>query len=180
MKATIYIFSLTVLISSCGAADTQTKSVKADSTVHTAIDTPAYVPHPAPLTKEVTTLDSIEAANNKSVLASGDDVTKAWVNLGRGDSTIHLQADIKKDHRFYGYAHPDIRSERLILFSIFTNDVSGNPFKCKLGAYYNMQESDSVSVKYLSTDNGFVKTTVTGKTNTPSIVYFEKKWIDIE
>ncbi|NML23194.1 hypothetical protein HHL16_20115 [Pseudoflavitalea sp. G-6-1-2] len=184
MRSVSFVLACSVLIAACNNAETKPESVAKDSVAKTP-STPAITPsdttlHPDPLIKEVTTLDSIEAANNKSVLASGDDVTKAWVNLSKGDSAIHLQANIRKDHRFYGYAQPDTRAQRLILFSIFTNDVQDNPFKLRLGAYYSIESPDSLTVKYLAADKKFVKTVITDKTNNTSVVYFEKKWIDIE
>ena len=68
-----------------------------------------------------TDLDSREATNNASVKASGKKVTKAYVSTQ--DSSIDLTANIRLDHRFFGYANPDIKSEKLLLFSVFTNDI---------------------------------------------------------
>lgn len=125
-------------------------------------------------------LDSIEKANNESVVASGDNITKAYVFLKDGDSTINLTANIKQDHRVFGYANPDIKSERLLLLSVFTNDVENNPFGCKLGAYYDSGGMDEMTIKYTSTTGNFVQATVTDKTNKSTTIYFEKRWIEFD
>lgn len=131
-------------------------------------------------TEKLTKLDSIEKENNESVVASGDNITKAFVFLKDGDSTINLTANIRQDHRIFGYAKPDIKSERLLLLSIFTNDVENNPFGCKLGAYYDTGGMDELTLKYISTNGNFVKATATDKENNLTTIYFEKKWIEFE
>jgi hypothetical protein len=124
--------------------------------------------------------DSIDKANNESVIASGDNITKAFVFLKGGDSTINLTANIRQDHRIFGYAKPDINSERLLLLSLFANDVQNNPFGCKLGAYYDTGGMDALTLKYISTTGNFVKAAATDKTNKSTTIYFEKKWIEFE
>jgi hypothetical protein len=125
-------------------------------------------------------LDSLDRANNESVLASGNNITKAYVYLKGADSTINLTANIKRDHRFFGYSEPNLKSERLILFSIFTNDVKDNPFGCKLGAYYETSGLQSIALKYNATIGDFIKATATDKLNNATTIYFEKKWIEFE
>lgn len=125
-------------------------------------------------------LDSIDKVNEESVAASGEDITKAMVFLKDGDSTIHLIANIRKDHRVFGYAAPDIHSERLLLLSVFTNDVENNPFGCKLGAYYDTGGMEDLKLKYLSTTGDFVKAVATGKAHPATTVYFEKRWLDLD
>lgn len=117
-------------------------------------------------------LDSIETANNQSILDSGDNITKAYIFLS--DSSFALAADMKKDHRFYGYKKPDVTSKKLILFSIFSNDVDGNPFNLPLGAYYDTRFNDDFSLKYSGEENGFTKVDIVGKKQS---MYFERKWI---
>ena len=125
-------------------------------------------------------LDSIEKANNKSVIASGSNVTKAYIFLKNGDSTISLTANIRQDHRIFGYSRPDIKSKRLLLLSVFTDDVENNPFGCKLGSYYDTSRMDDLTLKYLETLENFVKAVAIDKTNHKTILYFEKKWIVIK
>lgn len=117
-------------------------------------------------------LDSLEYANNKLILESGENVSKAYIILS--DSSFSLTADMKKDHRFYGFEKPDLNSKKLILFSIFTSDVDGNPFDLPLGAYYDTDFVDEMSLKYTGEENGFTKVTDVESNKT---IYFERKWI---
>lgn len=128
---------------------------------------------PKPLTK----LDSLDKVNGDKILAAGDEVTKAYISKG----TIYLSADKMTDHRFFGYEKPDTESKRLILISVFTDDVEGNPFGCKLGAYYDMydmSDMDGMDLSYLETVGDFVKIEATKGTD-KTIFYFEKKWVDV-
>jgi hypothetical protein len=127
-----------------------------------------------------TRLDSIDKTNNKSVTASGTDITKAYVSLTNGDSTISLTANIRKDHRIFGYSEPNIKSQRLLLLSVFTNDVENNPFDCKLGSYYQTSGMDGISLKYAGKVGNFIKAIANDKSNNQTVLYFEKKWIQFK
>ena len=104
----------------------------------------------------LTNLDSIEKANNESVVASGDNINKAFVFVKDGDSMINLTANIRMDHRIFGYSAPDIHSERLLLLSVFTNNVEDNPFRCKLVANYNTRDMDDLTLKFITITENFV------------------------
>ena len=135
-------------------------------------------------TKEKSTplsrLDSIDKANSETVIAAGELVTRAFVRLKDGDSIIHLSSNIRQDHRIFGYAEPDNKSERLFLLSVFTNDVKDNPFGLKLGAYYETAGMKDLILKYISTNENFVKATATDNQNHSTTLYFEKQWIELE
>jgi len=127
-------------------------------------------------------LDSIDQANAQSVLES-DEITKAYVNLSARDSLIRLHANIRIDHRFFGYEEADKQATKLLLFSIFTNDVEHNPFQLKLGAYYDTSdlESKGLKLKYAGLKGDFVAAKIIDATDTPvGTVYFERKWVEIE
>ncbi len=127
-------------------------------------------------------LDSIDQANTESILES-DELTKAQVNLSTADSTIHLRANIRVDHRFFGYEKPNIQSKKLLLFSIFTNDVQNNPFQLKFGAYYETSGLDNkgLKLKYLRTKDDFIEAELIDSSGySVATIYFEKKWVDIE
>ncbi len=81
---------------------------------------------------------------------------------------------MKKDHRFFGYEKPDTTSKRVILFSIFTSDVDGNPFDMELGSHYDTNSIEDFTLKFLSDDGQFSKIEATGKNQ---IIYIENKWI---
>lgn len=125
-------------------------------------------------------LDSIDKANSESVIAAGELVTKAFVRLKDGDNIIHLYSNIRQDHRIFGYAEPNIKSERLFLLSVFTNDVKDNPFGLKLGAYYETADMKDLILKYISTTGNFIKAVATDNQNNSTTLYFEKQWIELE
>jgi hypothetical protein len=176
MRKTIYILMLALVLSGCGQSGTNPGNnesiIQDDSSADIGADNNAPV--------NAARLDSIERVNNESVIASGDNITKAFISFEDGDSIICLTANIKNDHRFFGYAEPDVKSERLILFSVFTNDVENNPFGCKLGAYYDTGGMDELTLKYISTNGNFVKAEAVDVDDNSTTVYFEKKWIGFE
>ncbi len=120
--------------------------------------------------------DSIEKANLKVLKEQGNNITKAKIDLN--DNTFALTADSHKDHRIIGYHKPDTNSIRLILFSVFIDDVENNPFQCKLGAYYDLTNTKGIKIKFLETKNQFVKTLVKDSLGKKYHVYFAKKDIN--
>ncbi len=122
-------------------------------------------------------IEAIDKENNRSILASGGNINKAEVTP---DGSIFIMARMDRDHRFFGYGKPDVKSERLILLSSFTDDVSDNPFRCRLGAFHDTNGMEEwLTLKYVSTSGNFVKAVVTDKDNKSTTVYFEKKWIQV-
>ena len=117
-------------------------------------------------------------ANNENIVRAGDDINKAYII--KNDSSIFLKANMQRDHRFFGYERPDIKSQRLLLLSVYTTDVSNNPFKCILGAYYDTGGMEGIHLKYLATEGNFIKVSVTGSNKKQTIIFFEKKWIEFE
>jgi hypothetical protein len=176
MKTIIYISTLTLFIYACGQTYPKSDNQDSSEQTNTATDTSKT----SQAKEKLANLDSIEKENNENVIASGDNITKAFVFLNDGDSTIHLTANMKQDHRIFGFAKPDIKSERLLLLSVFTNDVENNPFGCKLGAYYDTSGMGDITLKYISTIGNFVKASAIDKSTLATTVYFEKKWIEIE
>lgn len=78
-------------------------------------------------------------------------------HIDKETKEFYLRADIKKEHKFFGYSMPTKKSTRLICFSVFTNDVKDNPFKCLLGAYYesnNILNGDKII--YSATTGQFI------------------------
>ncbi|QGW28681.1 hypothetical protein [Phnomibacter ginsenosidimutans] len=176
MRNSICISTFTLLIFACGQTNQKTdKLEKSGQTISTGSKTQT-----AQSTETITKLDSIEKENNNSIVDSKDSITKAFVFLKDGDSTIYLIANIKKDHRIFGYASPDVKSERLLLLSVFTNDVENNPFGCRLGAYYDTNGMNELTLKYNSTTGNFIKATAIDKANNSTTIFIEKKWIEFE
>ena len=125
----------------------------------------------------LSSLDSINIENNKSIIDSKENINKGYIF---NDSLFDIRADMKKDHSFFGYQKPNITSKKLILFSIFTNDIDGNPFKCELGSYYDMTDSEGLEIKYQNTQGDFIETIISNENGEKTVVYFEKKWIILE
>ena len=123
-------------------------------------------------------LDSIEKVNMQSIIDAGKNITKAY--LDKETNEIDLWADIKKDHRFYGYEKPDLGSKRLILLSIFTNDVDGNPFDLPLGAYYSTADIEGGIFTFKGEKEDFVEVEFKDRDDKKTTLYFEKKWIVLE
>lgn len=172
MREIIFAIISILLFSACSQTNSGSATAKEKS------DTIVIENDTIPTLDHITNLDSIEATNNASVKASGSNVTKAHVS--RRDSSISLTADIRLDHRLFGYAIPDLNSERLLLFSVFTNDVEKNPFGCKLGSYYDTRGMQNIKLKFLQTDGNFIKAMATDSSNNLTTLYFERKWIVLE
>jgi hypothetical protein len=170
MNKILYLLATALSLSACGANNSKETAVPEAQTATTPA-TPVRTLSPQ--------LDSIDKANNESVMASGDQVTRAFVSLKERDSTITLVPNMRQDHRFFGYAKPDVTSERLILLSIFTNDVENNPFGCQLGAYYGTSNLENIQLKYTATEGNFVKAVAVDKGGKATTLYFEKKWIEL-
>lgn len=123
------------------------------------------------------TIQKIEAENSRLIAESGNDVTKVYIS--RSDSAMFLVANKRLDHRVFGYADADTRSERLLVISVFTTDVKDNPFKCKLGAYYHSGAIEDFELYYLATFGDYIKAVaIDKKTKRKTFVYFEKKWVE--
>jgi len=90
-----------------------------------------------------------------------------------------LSANMKLDHRIFGYSKPNTQSKKLLLLSIFTNDVENNPFKCELGAYYDTNRMENMDLKFIQSIKDFVEVTVFDhNSNKVTTVYFEKRFIE--
>jgi len=122
-------------------------------------------------------LDSIDFNNHKSIINSGENITKGYI---LNDSLFDLRADMRKDHRFFGYERPDSKSKKLILFSIFTDDVDDNPFGYELGSYYDMTDASGLQIKYQASVGDFIKTIASNKEGKNTVLYFNKKWIVLQ
>ena len=122
-------------------------------------------------------LDSIDFTNNQTIINDEEYINKVVVSLS--DSTIFLTANMKLDHRIFGYSKPNTQSKKLLLLSIFTNDVENNPFKCELGAYYDTNRMENMDLKFIQSIKDFVEVTVFDhNSNKVTTVYFEKRFIE--
>lgn len=160
-----------ILIISCNSApdNNQTAIINTDSSTPTVAIANSSTDVKA---------DSIDKSNANTIDADKDNINKATVSLK--DSMLVVTSDKYRDHRFFGYSKPDVHSKRMILFSIFTNDVKGNPFGCPYGSYYQTRDMQNMELKYLSADEAYVKFAIMQNNTQQNTVYIDKKWIDIE
>lgn len=171
MKIFLYLFLTSILITNCNS--NKSKTSKDSTKPSKVVENNKNI-----IESSVRSIDSIDKENNESVILSGDEITKAYVFLT--DSSIHLTANIRRDHRIFGYEKPNINSKKLLLLSVFTNDVENNPFKYELGAYYETSDMEDLDLRYLSTLRDFIKAVAIDKSNKQTVLYFERKWIEFE
>lgn len=177
IKEIIVVFSL---ITACFACKNQNKqqvtidTSKKQKVVKTAIDSTETAGVKGILQPEKRNNIQLEVLNEEAL-------NKIYIPLKRNDSTLYLSAEMKSDHRIFGFAKADASSEKLILFSIFTNEVEGNPFNCKYGSYYDISKgAQKFSLKYNGKKENFIAAILTDSLNQKHDIYFEKKWIDIK
>jgi hypothetical protein len=157
MKKIIYIHPILILVALASCKQTTSNASEKESPV-------------------ISKLDSMDREHAQSVRRSGDHISKAYVS----DGLLYLNANIKKDHRVFGYAQPDTLSERLFLLSVFTNDVENNPFNLAVGGHYELDMYTQLRIKYQSHDDRFVKAIATDSLGKKTTLYFEKKWVELE
>ncbi|MCA6439098.1 MAG: hypothetical protein IM581_04165 [Chitinophagaceae bacterium] len=117
-------------------------------------------------------MDSINKTNDSIITAAKGYTTKA--EISEVDSSFSLFTNKRKDHRIFGFEAPSKNAKKLILFSIFTGDVSGNPFNLPLGAYYDMKNTPTLLFRYLQKLPGFIKVLCTDQRSGKStILYFD-------
>jgi hypothetical protein len=176
MTNTIYLFTISLLFSACGQTNPKPNNKEATKETNTTLDTAGT----GLTAEELIQLDTLDLSNVDGINAEDEYVTKAFVMLRSGDSTINLMSNIQKDHRIFGYAKPDLKSEKLLLLSVYTNDVEHNPYGCKLGAYYDTGGMGDLILKYIKVTGKFVQAIATDKANHSTTLYFEKKWIEFD
>src|SRR4051794_23563138 len=125
----IYLL-VTLFIISCNSSGSTNNNQKEFSDTDSIRKTTA-LPDSTPVSS---TADSTDKANANTIASDKEDINKAMVSLK--DSLLSISPDKFRDHRFFGYSKPDIHSRRMILFSIFTNDVEGNPYHLPYGSFY--------------------------------------------
>ena len=96
------------------------------------------------------------------------------------DSTVWLMANTKKDHRIFGYQNPNLKSKKLLLLSVFTNEVKDNPFALKYGAYYDTDGMNELKLKLASTTGDFVEVKILQGNNILDNMYIEKHLIEFK
>ena len=122
-----------------------------------------------------TMISTINTKNSRFVTDGSENINKLVID--KNNNHVFLTANIKMDHRIFGFSEPTTESEVMILFSVFTDDVETNPFNCTLGSYYDTSDFKSSVITYLGSKHNFIKTKITHP-NGEHVVYFEKKWVE--
>lgn len=105
--------------------------------------------------------------------------TKGYID--KKTKEFWLTANIRADHKIFGYSSPSVSSKKLILFSVFTSDVKDNPYQCPLGAYYQTSDlKNGDKIIYKAAAGKFYKMEFIPPTGASTYFYFEKrniKWL---
>lgn len=176
MRTRIFTIILIVLLVGCRKEESTQKEEPENNTAIEPPKSAVQVKLPKPAASQK--VDSIDKSNRESIETLGNNITLAYVYSK--DSSITLVANIRADYRIFGYSKPSIKSEKLLLLSIYTSDVEGNPFRCKFGAYYETSDMKNLDLKYRETSGDFIKAVVIDNRKKETLVYFEKKWIEFE
>jgi hypothetical protein len=96
-------------------------------------------------------------AQSDTITPSFIDTTPAKLSIDKSDSTTSMFGNIHSDYTFFGYSKPDTNSTKLIIFSVFTNQVKDNPHKCKYGAHYGDNSLGDKSIKFSGYNDEFGK-----------------------
>jgi hypothetical protein len=99
------------------------------------------------------------------------------IEISKKDSIMSLYSSMQKECRIFGYEKPNKNSRKMILISIWTFDVKGNPSNCKYGSYYETNSMDDMELKYIGKEDSFVKAALIKNKIKTAIIYFEQKWV---
>lgn len=96
------------------------------------------------------------------------------------DSLITVYQNIRADYRIFGYKAPDTNARKLLLFSVFTKDVEGNPHQCLYGAYYYSGVMEDIKMKYIGQTDSFVEAILMKNNHILTPIFLEKKWVQFD
>lgn len=167
-RYTLIGITLILSLAACGEPSENTNAAKADSMAKATV---AVQP-------VLSRADSIDKDNAATIASEEPEVQKAMLTME--DSAINIVVNKYRDHRIFGYKKPDTGSQRMILFSIFTNDVETNPFQCPYGAYYENSGPDSYNLKFVSEEGGYMKVLLMKEEQPVDTVYVQKKWVEVQ
>lgn len=105
-------------------------------------------------------------------------IQRALIDLK--DSSIRVYENIRADYRIFGYKAPDTNSKKLILFSVFTNDVKDNPHHCTYGAYYSSGVMQNMKMKYVKRTGNFIEAHLISDTELISPLFIHRRWVQFE
>lgn len=176
MKKLTFLIIILFFFTSC-KNEKELKTIEKSKPNHTEKLEIDSLKNPKIKINQYTKLETIEKENSKIIEQDAEYINKALIS--KNDSLIWLVVNMKRDHRIFGFEKPDINSKRMILLSIFTNDVENNPYSCPYGAFYDTVGMKNTTLKFKENIGDFSKIEILNK-NTKEIVYFEKKWLEFE
>ena len=176
MKKLTFLLIIPFFFTSC-KKDKELKTIEQSKLNHTEKLEIDSLEKPKGEVNPVSKLETIEKENSKIIEQEEEYINKA--SISKNDSLIWLVVNMKRDHRIFGFEKPDLNSKRMILLSIFTNDVENNPFNCPYGAFYETSEMKNTTLKFKENIGDFAKIEMQ-KENLKEVVYFEKKWLEFE
>jgi len=109
---------------------------------------------------------------------SEDFIQKAVIS--RSDSAVNVYQNIRADYRIFGYKSPDTNSKKLLLFSVFTNDVQGNPHNCAYGSYYYSGAMDDMRLKFVKKVGDFVEVALLKDNQPVTQMFLHHKWVEFD
>lgn len=114
-------------------------------------------------------------AQNDSLPLLFIDNTPAKLSIDQSDSITSLFANIHSAYTFFGYSKPDTNSTKLIVFSIFTNQVKGNPHQCKYESHYGDNSLGEKLIKFCSYTGEFGKFQLIKNAKVIDQLFFKKE-----
>lgn len=100
--------------------------------------------------------------------------------ISKSDSSLTIYQNIRDDYRIFGYQEPDTNSRKLLLVSVFTSDVEGNPYNCVYGSYYGSGAMQDMKMKYTRAIGGFVEVNLIRNNIILTPIFFEKSWVEFD
>ncbi|RQO74681.1 hypothetical protein DBR43_04660 [Pedobacter sp. KBW06] len=175
MKIQLTTILLSLLFLSCNDRAETNQVQRGDATADTAGVKKAAANKG---TSEMTRVPADTAIIGSKEAISEDQLNKAEVSMR--DSLVRLSANMRLDHRIFGYEKPDTNSRKMILLSIFTSDVKGNPYRCPYGSFYETNEMDGLELRFVLDGDKFIEVNVEKEKAILGKVFIDKKWIEFE
>lgn len=102
------------------------------------------------------------------------------LKVSKKDGAMDLYQSMNQECRIFGYSKPNENSKKLLLLSIWTFDVQGNPSNATFGSYYDTSSMEDLTLKFINKSSDFVKAAILKDNVKVSTVYFKSKWVEFE
>ena len=169
------LFLLLILIFGCGDAPKKKADSSADSLKSTNND------KVTPIIKDPINPDPANTAAPEADVP--DQINEGAIQKAivyRSDSSLNMFENIRADYRIFGYQKPDTNSRKLLLVSVFTNDVKDNPYRCEYGAYYSSPAMENTRLKYIRKTGDFIEANLIKDEVILTPIFFQKNWVEFK